>query len=189
MKRSQAFTESKAETNTQLTKLMYLVAVSKHGRIGMWKLDWKAHDPKSRGVGSEYLTQFWPKILRKAQQVLGHKRPLDIMMDNAPSHNSKLSKGEIQKYFRNIIYQPPSSPDFNMCDAGIFGNMETECNKAGASTIPEIEDAVEACWKKITPEFCSSVVGRIKKNLAQAIELKGGNFYHESRGPEMFNDE
>jgi hypothetical protein len=55
VKRSQAFIESKAETNTQLTKLMYLVAVSKHGRIGMWKLDWKAHNPKSRGVGSQYL--------------------------------------------------------------------------------------------------------------------------------------
>jgi hypothetical protein len=111
------------------------------------------------------------------------------MLDNAPSHISKFSKGQIKKYFRDIIYQPPSSPDFNMCDAGVFCNMEAQVNKAGATTIPEIESAVEECWKKITPEFCSSVVARIKKNLAQAIELKGGNFYHESRGPEMFDGE
>ena len=72
---------------------MYLVAISKRGLIGMWKLDWKAHDPKSRGVGSEYLAHFWPKIIRKAHQVLGHKRPLDIMMDNAPSHNFNVFEG------------------------------------------------------------------------------------------------
>ena len=32
------------------------------------------------------------------------------------------------------------------------------------------------CWKN-------------NKNLLQAIELKGGNVYHESRGPEVFDEE
>ena len=31
------------------------------------------------------------------------------------------------------------------------------------------------CWKN-------------DKNLSQAMELKGGNVYHESRGPEVFDE-
>ena len=41
---------------------------------------------------------------------------------------------------------------------------------------------------KPSSNFCSLVVERIIKTFSHAIELRGGNVYHESRGPEVFDE-
>ena len=51
--------------------------------------------------------------------------------------------------------------------------------EAGATSADEIRAAVKAAWKKVTPAMCVKVAKRVRKNMLEVIELKGGNFYHE----------
>ena len=39
--------------------------------------------------------------------------------------------------------------------------------------------AVKAAWKKITPAMCHAISARVRRNMLNVIELKGGNFYEE----------
>ena len=58
-------------------------------------------------------------------------------------------------------------------------SYEREVEAAGAETADEIRAAVKAGWKKVTPQMCVAISHRVRKNMAQVIRLKGGNFYDE----------
>ena len=142
----------------------------------MLELNWKSFDA-SKGVRGPFLATIWPKVAAAARKVLGRNAPLEIMLDNAPGHVSKFSKQELSKHFKIVHFQPPSSPDFNMLDAGVFPYLEREMNKQGAKTQEQIRKAVPEIWKKVTPDMCTHVVARVKKNMQTAIELHGGNYF------------
>lgn len=172
----QLFDNRKAETRCQLVKVMYLCAVCIKGSICMIELDWKSFSD-SKGVNAEYLATICPKVAQAAKQVLGWNAPLEIVLDNAPGHKSKFSQKELSKYFKKVHFQPASSPDFNMLDAGVFPYLEREMNKKGAKTKEQTLKAVPEIWKTVTPEMCTNVVARDLVNMKTAIELQGGSYF------------
>jgi len=179
------------ETRTQLVKLMYLCAVSPtKGPIGYWKLNWSGHtryDSKTgrdvpAKVDSELLKRIWPKIHAKAVQKFGQSHDIRLVVDKASSHTSKKTKQYVKDAgFDDLVIQSASSPDFSMLDASIFPSLEKECNKQGAQTVPEIEAAVRAIWRKVNLAECEKAARRVEMNMEESVKLKGGNYYSEGR--------
>jgi hypothetical protein len=173
-----AFEASKAETSCQRIKIMYLSAVSPRGRVMMLELNWK-EEMNKKSIDSEYWSSKVAEIHAAAVALLGSDHPIGIVLDNAPSHKSRFTKAVLSEYFDPVIFQSPSSPDFNMLDAGVFPCLERKCNEKGARTKETIREAVDEIWPTVTSEFCGRVAERVRNNMRAAIKLKGGNFYHE----------
>ena len=182
------FATHKKETQTQLNKLMYLAAVCEKGAVGIWLLDWSDYIKKNKDgslrrgkVDSDFMRPFWKKIHDSAVKVLG-PGPITLVVDRAPSHVSKSSKAAISKYFKELVIQPPRSPDFNLLDASVFPSLERLCNASGAVTHAQIKDAVKAIWKQVTPSEMERAVEKVKRNMKASADItngRGGDFYKE----------
>ena len=126
------FIPKKAETKTQEKKIMVLCAVSENTTIGMYEMVKKDYTKcktqsgyLAKGITAEYLGPFFKKIKRAAQNKLG-PGDIGIWLDNATVHRA--CKPLLGKHFQPVVFQPPLSPDTNLCDAGVFVNMANMAN-------------------------------------------------------------
>ena len=185
------FKSKSKETKTQLTKIMYLCAVSAtHGPIGCHRLDWSHHVRFNSKTGkyepakvdSKLLKPLWKKLHKQAKDKFGQSHDIRIVMDKAPAHISKKTKEWVKEAgFDELVLQSPTSPDFSLLDASIFPTLEKECNDCGAVSVAEIEAAVKKVWRKVDIAACKKAAERVAKNMEQSIKLNGGNYYSEGR--------
>jgi hypothetical protein len=175
------------ETRTQYTKVMFLTAVCEAGPVANLLLDTTGHTrvtkegkTASAKVDSSFLKDKWAIIMKAARKIPELKKgPLYIMLDRASVHRSHITTAALEAAGFTVITQPPKSPDFNLLDAFVFPRMEKWCNEMGAITKDEIKKAVKDCYSRISKDMCAAAVRKVKANMAQAIKLKGGNFYDE----------
>jgi len=177
--------KSKDGGPAQLTKVMYLAAISCKGKIGNYQLKFEERTRETKsgnvvkaGVDSKFLLPFWKKIAAASSKTLVLKEgdEMFLQMDRASCHFTKLTEEELKKVGFTVIKQPPRSPDFNMLDAFLFPTLERECEKKGAVAREEIVATVRSVWAKVTAEECKKAHKRILRNMERAIDLKGGNF-------------
>jgi hypothetical protein len=174
----------KAETTTQEVKLMYFCAVSGEHRIGLWEMkkeDWtkipNAKGLPAKGITAEYCKPFFKKMHEAARQKLGHGF-IGIWLDNATVHKA-CAKFLADGLFDEVVFQPPSSPDTNHCDAGVFVNMGQKVHKRRPKTLGAIRVAVAEAWEEIGSRHLRKVSDRVRANMKVIKSLKGGNFYTE----------
>lgn len=70
-----------------------------------------------------------------------HKNIL-VHMDNAPSHNSKITSDEISKLKMKRIPHPAYSPDIAICDFWLFGKLKDHLKGTDFQTENELFEAV-----------------------------------------------
>ena len=150
------FLPKKAETKTQEKKVMVLCAVSEKTTIGMYEMvkkDYKKYKTQSgsmaKGITAAYLGPFFKKIKCAARKKLGPGN-IGIWLDNATVH--KACKPLLEKLFQPMVFQPPLSPDTNLCDAGVFVNMANMANCEEPNTQEGIRKAAKKAWTKLTPD-------------------------------------
>jgi len=176
------------ETQTQALKVMFMACVSEKKKIGLWEMrkeDWAKFTTKkgtpSKGIGWKFLFPYLQKIKDDSVRVLSPGTPIGIWLDRAPCHVARETQAELTRLFgKNVVLQPPSSPDLNMLDSGVFPNMQKKVNLRGANSIVDIRKAVNDVWDAaITSEHLSKVASRVRRNLIMMKKLKGGNWYIE----------
>ena len=64
-------------------------------------------------------------------------------------------------------------------DAGVCPFLEREIEDAGAESTEEVRKVVKRAWNAVTPEMCVKISKRVRGNMQNVIQLRGGNFYHE----------
>ena len=84
----------------------------------------------------------WP-FFKKMQEAA--RRKLDpgfigIWLDNARVHTACAEY--LGTLFDEVVFQPPSSPDTNHCDAGVFVNMGNKVRGLNVTTEDDIRAAV-----------------------------------------------
>ena len=179
------FIPKKAETKTQEKKIMVLCAVSENTTISMYEMVKKDYTKcrtqsgsLAKGITTEYLAPFFKKIKRTAQTKLG-PGDIGIWLDNATVH--KACKPLLEKLFQPVVFQPPLSPDTNLCDAGVFVNMANMANNEEPNTQEGIRKAAKKAWNKITPAHLKKVSNRVRDNMKMIEKLEGGNWYIEGQ--------
>jgi hypothetical protein len=50
-----------------------------------------------------------------------------------------------------------------------------------ATSKAEVETTLAACWKAVDEEMLTAIDVHVLRNYGRILELKGGNFYGESR--------
>eukprot|EP00968_Pinguiococcus_pyrenoidosus_P025645 scaffold6550_cov162-Pinguiococcus_pyrenoidosus.AAC.1 len=177
-----AFRAATAETKTQLTKVMYLVAVCEGQKVGMYEMDWrgwqKLHGKKqTKGVNAEYFCHILKQVKRDCNRIFGQAE-LNLWVDLAPAHKARSAQETARRLFSELILQPPKSPDFNLCDAHIFPMMEKKVEAMGAISREEIRRACGAVWRDgVTKESLEGAAKRVRKNMLKVIEMGGDNKY------------
>lgn len=63
-------------------------------------------------------------------------------MDNPPSHNSKVTRNEIDKLGMMRIPHPPYSPNISLCDFWLFGKLKKNLTGCLFSSEKQLFDAV-----------------------------------------------
>jgi hypothetical protein len=186
--KGEQFKHKQGESETQLTKIMYLAAVTGQHKIGIYELDINAynkkHGTKSKGVNTQLLNPIFKKIAKQARELMPHgqkrKRKISIWYDRASAHTSNASLELLTELFEgDIIDQPPKSPDLNMCDAALFPFLERYCEAQGALSKADIKKAVHKAWKALPTQSLPRMAKRVRRNLVKVYDLKGGNNYYE----------
>jgi hypothetical protein len=185
------FKGQQAETQTQRVKVMYLAAVCEGKKIGIYKLEFKewnlSHtDPETgkiaKGFGAAFLKHILEKVARDARKVLG-PGPIHFWQDKAPGHRAKATQELLEKLFDEVVNQPGKSPDTSMLDAGVFPWMEREVDERGCTSKADIHKAVMSVWRSLTEETLVRVADRVRRNIANIIHMKGGNYDDEGSDP------
>ena len=177
------FTAKKGETRTQEVKLMFMAVVSESGPIMLQEMSWEGHLTSSgkpaKGVTGSVLFPYIKKIKDAARQKMG-PGPIGIWLDNAKSHTARIVKAEMEKHFDAVVFQPPSSPDVNMLDAGVFPHMGKLVEQKGCVSKEDIRRAVKKVWKSdVTEDHLRRVGDRVRRNIQMVVKLEGGNWYRE----------
>ena len=176
-----AFMGEQAETRTQRPKTMALVCVSRNRKIGLWWLP--MGKGRGKGVSSATLKPIWKQIRAKAK-ALKIEEPV-LVYDRATVHTSKESQAELDRVFGkgNHEMQAPKSPDTNNGDAGLFPNGARATACSGATNKAQVERVVGKWWRTVNEKMLTAIDDRVLRNYERILELKGGNFYDESRVP------
>ena len=126
----------------------------------------------AKGITAEYYKPFFKKMYDAARRKLGPGF-FGIWLDNATVHRA-CADFLTENLVDEVVFQPPSSPDTNHCDTGVFVNMQRMVNQEEPSTKDEIRAAVGKAWKQITPAHLRKVSDRVCKNMATIKDLMGG---------------
>ena len=172
----------KSKTQTQMIKVMYLVAATEQGVIGLYEIDFASEDnvtkkgTKGRGMTTALLKPIIDKMLADARKVLGDGL-IAAWFYRAPTHMALVTY--MKQIFDEVVVQPPRSPDLNMEDAALFPYMERKQQEAGGLSKAQIKASTELAYSKITPEICRRACAAVRRNINHVITLHGGNLYNE----------
>ena len=127
-------------------------------------------------INSDY---FCNTVLSSIQQWAIKRRPTTgvssflIHMDNAPCHNSRITKEYLRQYNFNRLEHPPYSPDLAPCDFHLFGWMKSHYANTLCKSIEDAEKQISN-WVDSIPKGTriSTFINWIKR-LEKCIEIGG----------------
>lgn len=73
---------------------------------------------------------------------------------------------------------PPSSPDLNPMDYGIWALLKARLGRRRFKGVRELKKALKRAWRSITVEECRNIVGSFRRRLETLIAAGGSNFEH-----------
>ncbi len=135
--------------------------------------------PKGTKVGTrEYLDIMETKVKPWLEETYPRGNYV-WQQDGAPSHTSK----ETQKWLvENLAASwektlwPPSSPDLNPLDYGIWGAVESKVGKVPYPSVEALKAAVDQEWEAMSEDFIQRVCAGFRRRLELCVEAKGSHF-------------
>ena len=178
-----------AETQTQLKKKMFLVAMTEGKKIGHYEVDCSdeanklkkrdadGNQVQARGMTSALFAKLAKEIHSDFRKIVP-RGDIGIWMDLAKAHTG--AREELKKLFKlGVVEQPPRSPDFNLLDAGVFSYLEKRQQEHGALTYDEICASVDLAYSELTDKTVTKVCNAVHANFKLSMEKNGGNWYVE----------
>jgi len=99
--------------------------------------------------------------------------------DSAPSHRATRTQNWCRDNLANFLpwtKWPPSSPDLNPLDYGIWGNVERKACAAPHPNVASLKAAVEQEWTNMSEDFVVKTCRAFRPRLEAMIAAKGGHF-------------
>ena len=105
-----------------------------------------------------------------------------IQVDRATCHISGISKAYLLRHFREILIQPPHSPDFNYLDCGMYSTLDSKLQDKKHDNTEELKKAVGEIWREYPNENVISGIMHARHNLIRSA-LNGGAEVLNEREP------
>ena len=109
-----------------------------------------------------------------------------VLMDNATPHTSKKTIEFMESQGIEFIDFgggsnptkggfPPNSPDLNPIE-NIFGILQSHVNDTQPTTLKELIDSVELCWKNLKMIYIKNTIKSLKKRMEYVLNNNGNIF-------------
>lgn len=127
-------------------------------------------------------------------QVPGHKI---LQLDNAPGHTGKNNPQKIEDYIEEndldieLKFQPPNSPDLNICDLAFFRSLSCRADAIkrdlNIGGIDAILESVEAAFDEYDDNTLQIIFGHLFRIYDAVLESNGDNSFPEPHGDVRHN--
>lgn len=135
-----------------------------------------------RTVYKKYLLEYlFPEIKEKWPRKDRH-RLIWVQQDNAKPHVSPfdpevLAAGSEGGWNIRLMYQPPNSPDTNVCDLGMFASLQSLQYRKYMRNIKDIIQAVEEAYNEMSKETLNDIFLSLQNCMRCILEHDSGNDY------------
>ena len=127
--------------------------------------------------------EYYLSVMRRLREAIRQKRP-DLRAnnswilhhDNAPSHNAIVIRDYLAKEEKNIIQQPPNSPDLASCDFFLFGRLNKPLRGTRYSTRDEVMEKSKMALMAIPQTDYKKCFGDWIKRRHKCIAVDGKYF-------------
>jgi hypothetical protein len=120
-----------------------------------------------------------------------------LQMDNASAHTGHENKAKIEEYIDEqnldirLVYQPPHSPDLNICDLAFFASLQKKTNKikknSHATGISGIIDSVTEAFEDYDGNTLRLAYGHLYAIYNKILESQGDNNFSEPHDHVRYN--
>uniref|UniRef100_H3GWW9 DDE-1 domain-containing protein n=1 Tax=Phytophthora ramorum TaxID=164328 RepID=H3GWW9_PHYRM len=168
-----------------ISKTMFLAAVTRprnciwNGKLGIWAFteEYVAtyEHVLDEGDANEYLLTYLIPSVKAKWPPKDRSRPILVQQDNAKPHASPfnldiVAAGSAGGWFIRLIFQPPSSPDYNALDLGLFTSIQSIQYRYAIRGINNLIDVVEAAYEELRTTTQENV-------FLSVLEADGGKDY------------
>ena len=123
----------------------------------------------------------FPHIESKYQDIESRKSWV-WMQDGASSHTAGDVSSYLDKYLgkrRWIRDWPPSSPDLNPLDFGIWAILKADVSKQSPKSLPELKMCIMKAVQSLPPELIKNTIDQVPARLDALVESDGHAFEHK----------
>jgi len=99
--------------------------------------------------------------------------------DSAPAHKAKRTQQWCKKNFQDFwpwSKWPPSSPDLNPLDYGIWGYLESKACATPQRSVDDLKSAVIEQWTNMPESFVKKTCKAFRPRLEAMLKADGGHF-------------
>lgn len=125
-----------------------------------------------------YLDLLRDKVLPWVESNLRAKG-VTLQQDGATSHTAKMVQAFCKEHFKGFWPKelwPPSSPDLNPMDFGIWSILERKACATNHKGLESLKRALVKCWDEISSETVRATCSQVPSRLRSVIRAKGGYF-------------
>ena len=116
------------------------------------------------------------KVLPWVQEVVG-KQGVTLQQDGATSHTANSVQAWCRCNFKGFWEKelwPPSSPDLNPMDFGLWSILETKACCTSHPNLDSLKRKLTSAWDEIDPEVVHATCAQVLPRLQKVIKNKGG---------------
>ena len=92
----------------------------------------------------------------------------------------KVSSSTWSKMFQLLPpdHWPPSSPDLNPLDYGMWSVLKQKVYREKNHTLEQLKRRIKTCWEEINQDTIDSTIDRFRMRVHKMLEAKGKRFEH-----------
>ena len=120
-----------------------------------------------------YLEMIKNKVLPRVDETFGNTG-VTFQQDGAISHTAKLVQ-DFKNFWAKDLW-PPSSPDLNLMDFGIWSILEQNACTKSHKNVDMLKRKLVKCWKQIDTKTIHAICSKVPSRLHSVIQNKGGYF-------------
>ena len=102
---------------------------------------------------------------------------LTLQQDGVTAHTAKMVQEWCKEHFKAFWPKdiwPPSSPDLNPMDFGIWSILEQKACKVSHSSVEVLKQKLTESWDEIDFETVRATCAQVSERLLRVIRAKGG---------------
>ena len=109
------------------------------------------------------------------------RRDFIFQQDGATAHTAKKVLDYLEQAVPDFLppdHWPPSSPDLNPLDYGVWSILKQKVYREKITDIDHLKRRIRAGWKEITQDQIGNTINVFRKRVRKMLEVDGKRFEH-----------
>ena len=163
------------QVDTFPKKIMISAAISKLGKSSIIFVE------SGIKINKEVYLKHLKETLIPEMKKLGGRNGYVFQQDGATSHTAKVVLDYLEKKVPEFLppdLWPPSSPDLNPLDYGIWSILENNVYKVKIRDMDHLKSRILQCWEEIDQDVINKTIDSFRMRLKKMNEVDGRRFEH-----------